>query len=195
VEGVDIFTGVIAPYINLAIFLVLATWMLKGPIRNALSAKRDAYEELVKKARAAKDEAEKRNLELKDRLVKLDREVDEIRVKAQSQAEEEARQVVANAEALAEHLKREARRIAEAEIAAAKVELQKEIIEQVKQQTISQLQASLDDSRHHQVVQQGLGNLSRVSIEKLDQDNTAVARPIAHQNQNNQSQIRAEVNS
>ncbi|HYX35041.1 MAG TPA: ATP synthase F0 subunit B [Oligoflexus sp.] len=194
-EGVDIFTGVIAPYINLAIFLVLATWMLKGPIRNALAAKRNAYEDLVRKASAAKEEAEKRNLELKERLVQLDREVEEIRIKAQAQAEQEARQVVASAESLAEHLKREARRIAEAEVAAAKVELQRDIIEQVKLQTIEQLRANLDDNRQHQVVQQGLNTLGAVrSIGSHEQDAEVLPHPSVVQNQT-KSPVRAEVNS
>jgi len=196
VEGVDIFTGVIAPYINLAIFLVLATLMLRGPIRNALSAKRNAYDELVKKASAAKEEAEKRNLELKDRLVKLDREVEEIRLKAQAQAEMEARQVVASAESLAEHLKREARRIAEAEIASAKEGLQREIIEQVKLQTVEQLRASLDDNRQHQVVQQGLNTLGGVrSIASNDKDADVLPHPSVIKNENTKSPVRAEVNS
>ncbi|HET9238874.1 MAG TPA: ATP synthase F0 subunit B [Oligoflexus sp.] len=195
-EGVDIFTGVIAPYINLAIFLVLATLMLRGPIRNALSAKRNAYEELVKKASAAKEEAEKRNLELKERLVKLDREVDDIRVKAQAQAEQEARQVVANAEALAEHLKREARRIAEAEIAAAKENLQREIIEQVKLQTVEQLKAALDDNRQHQVVQQSLKTLGGVRAVPSDStDADVLPHPSALQSQTPKTPVRAEVNS
>ncbi|WP_141736712.1 ATP synthase F0 subunit B [Oligoflexus tunisiensis] len=195
-EGVDIFTGVIAPYINLGIFLILATLMLRGPVRNALAAKRNAYEDLVRKASAAKEEAEKRNLELKDRLVKLDREVEEIRVKAQTQAEQEARQVVANAEALAEHLKREARRIAEAEIAAAREELQRDIIEQVKIQTIEQLRASLDDNRQHQVVQQGLNTLGGVRPAKsLTAEAEVVPYPSVHPTQKPQSPVRAEVNS
>jgi F-type H+-transporting ATPase subunit b len=196
VEGVDIFTGVIAPYVNLAIFLVLATLLFKGPIRNALSAKRLAYDDLVKKASEAKEEAEQRNLELKDRLVRLDREVEEIRVKAQAQAEQEARQVIASAEALAEHLKREARRIAEAEIAAAKEGLQREIIEQVKLQTVEQLRASLDDSRQHQVVQQSLGTLGGVpAIAFVDKDAEILPHPSVHQHHNTKSPVRAEVNS
>ncbi len=195
-EGVDIFTGVIAPYINLVIFLVLATLMLRGPIRNALAAKRNAYEDLVKKASAAKEEAEKRNLELKERLAKLDREVEDIRVKAHAQAEQEARQLVASAETLADHLKREARRIAEAEIAAAKENLQREIIEQVKLQTVEQLKAALDDNRQHQVVQQGLKTLGGVRQNPNGQaDAEVLPHPSVHAAQSTQSQVRAEVNS
>ena len=194
-EGVDIFAGVIAPYINLVIFLVLATLMLRGPIRNALAAKRNAYEDLVRKASAAKEEAEKRNLELKDRLVKLDREVEDIRTKARVQAEQEARQVVASAESLAEHLKREARRIAETEIAVAKENLQREIIEQVKIQTVEQLKAALDDTRQHQVVQQSLNTLGGVRATPSQQEDAdVVPHPSLHQ-QTPKSPVRAEVNS
>lgn len=195
-EGVDIFTGVIAPYVNLVIFLILATLMLRGPIRNALSAKRNAYDELVRKASAAKEEAEKRNQELKERLVKLDREVEDIRVKAKAQAEAEARQVVANAETLAEHLRREARRIAEAEIAAAKENLQNEIIEQVKLQTVEQLKAALDDNRQHQVVQQSLHTLGGVrAAPSLQADAEVLPHPSSLQQQTPKTPVRAEVNS
>jgi len=167
VEGVDILNGVIFPYVNLAIFLVLATMLFKGPIKNGLASKRVAYEDLVKRAMAAKEEAEARNRELKERLVSLDREVDEIKAKARIQAELEAKQLVDSAEHLAEHLKREARRIAEAEIASAKVELQRDIIEQVKRQTVEQLKLSLDDARQHQLVRLGLNDLSQVRSEVI----------------------------
>jgi F-type H+-transporting ATPase subunit b len=122
--------------------------------------------------------------------------VEEIRVKAQTQAEEEARQLVANAEALAEHLKREARRIAEAEIAAARDDLQREIIEQVKLQTVEQLRASLDDNRQHQVVQQGLNTLGGVRPGRsVNSEAEVVPHPSVHQSQKPQSPVRAEVNS
>lgn len=191
-EGVDIFTGVIAPYVNLAIFLVLATLMLKGPIKNALAAKREAYEDLVRKAKAAKEEAEKRNRELQERLVQLDKEVEAIQVKAKAQAEQEARQVVANAEALAEHLKKEARRIAEAEIAAAKHELQREIIAEVQKATVEQLKAALDDNRQHQVIQKDLNSLGQIPSARSGSAG-AGAQGAVPQNQNNLSQVRAEV--
>lgn len=194
-EGVDIFTGVIAPYVNLAIFLVLATLMLRGPLRKALAAKRDAYEDLVKKATAAKEEAERKNVELNERLSKLDREIESIRVKARVQAEEEARQVVANAEALAEHLKREARRIADAEVAAAKHELQREIMEQVKLQTVDQLKAALNESRQHQVIQQSLGSLGDKQLHPDAGAAEVIAHPGVHHNQVSKSQVRVEVNS
>ncbi len=166
-EGVDILNGVIFPYINLAIFLILAIMMFKRPIKNGLASKRVAYEELVKRAMAAKEEAEARNQELKERLVSLDKEIEEIKLKARIQAEMEAKQLIDSAEHLAEHLKREARRIAETEVASAKAELQRDIIEQVKRQTVEQLKLSLDDARQHQVVQLGLNNLSQVRAEVI----------------------------
>ncbi|MCX6129512.1 MAG: ATP synthase F0 subunit B [Proteobacteria bacterium] len=164
-EGVDLLTGVIFPYINLAIFLVLATLMLRGPIKKALFAKREAYLDLVKKAGIAKDEAFKRQHELKDRLSQLDKEIEGLRTQAKIQAEQEAKVLIANAEQLAEHMKREARRIAEAELASAKSELRQEIIKQVRQETIVQLQQSLDASRQHQLVQLSVASLAQVPVE------------------------------
>lgn len=158
-ENFDFLNSFLFPYINWIIFLILAYIMLKKPFLSALAAKRQSYADLLEKASLAKEEAERRNLELKQRLARLDQEVADIRSKARQQAEEEAKALVTSAEQLAEHLKREAKRIAEAEIAAAKVALQQEILQQVKVQTAEHIQKNLDEQAHHRVIKQGLNQI------------------------------------
>lgn len=159
-ENFDFLNSFLFPYINWIIFLVLAYIMLRKPFLNALAAKRKNYAELLERANVAREEAERRNQELKTRLARLDQEVADIRNKARQQAEEEARALVTSAEQLAEHLKREAKRIADAEVAAARVALQAEILEQVKVQTAEHIQRNLDEQAHHRVIKQGLTQIT-----------------------------------
>lgn len=166
-EGVELLTGVVFPYINFAIFLVLATFMFRRPIKNALSAKRDSYQTLVKKASLAKEEAEARQRDLQLRLANIDQEIGELRQQAKIQAGIDAKTLISNAEKLAEHLQREAHRIAAAEVAAAKVELQHEIMKLVKQQVIDKVQKKLDASRQQLVIHQNLVSLGNIRAEKL----------------------------
>ena len=158
-ENFDFLNSFLFPYINWIVFLILATMVLRKPLVNALASKRSAYAELMQKASQAKEEAERRNAELKERLARLDREVDEIRSQARQQAEQEAQSMVLAGEQLAAHLQKEARRIADAEVAAAKLELQREVLAQVKAQTAEQIMKNLDLAAHHRVVQQGLAQL------------------------------------
>ncbi len=159
-ENFDFLNSFLFPYINWIIFLILAYLMLRKPLINALAAKRHNYAELVEKANLARAEAEKRNAELKQRLARLDQEVAAIKATAHQQADEEARAMVSSAEQLAEHLKREAKRIADAEVSAAKIALQKEILELVKVQAAEHIQKNLDSATHHRVIQDGLAHIN-----------------------------------
>ncbi len=165
-EHFDFLNSFLFPYINLIIFVVLAYWMLKKPFVGAIAAKREAFNELMKKAGAAKEEAEKRNQELKRRLDQLDQEVDQIKKQSKDQAEQEAQAILQNAQQLAEHLKKEAKRIAEAEVSAAKATLQQEIIKQVYALSISEIQKTLDEGKQQKIVQSGLKSLDQVKVEE-----------------------------
>lgn len=164
-EGVDLFNGIVFPYINLLIFLILAFLLFRNPIKNALMARKVAYEELLQKAKAAKEEAEARNAELRQRLRSLDDEVNGIRLRAEAQALEEAKAIVTSAEQLALHLKAEAKRIAESEVLAAKQGLREEIIKQVKSETLVQLQAQLSETKQHQVIRSNMDKLTGLQTE------------------------------
>ncbi len=164
-ENFDFFNSFLFPYVNLAVFLVLAYFILRKPFVGAISAKREAFNELMKKASAAKLEAEKRNQELKTRLSQLDKEVDAIKKQFKEQAEQEAKAIVQNAEQLAEHLRKEAKRIADAEIAAAKAAIEQEILKQVHSLATKEIQKNLDQTKQTKVIQQGLGALDAVQVE------------------------------
>ncbi len=165
-EHFDFFNSFLFPYINLIIFLILAYFILRKPFVGAIAAKRESFNELVKKASAAKLEAEKRNQELKNRLSQLDKEVDEIRKQFKDQAELEAKAIIQNAEQLAEHLRKEAKRIADAEVAAARSAIEQEILKQVHKVAVAEIQKGLDQGKQAKVIKQGLGALDSVGKEE-----------------------------
>ncbi|GEM_PF-3229365 len=164
-ENFDFLGSFLFPYINWIVFLVLAYLLFKKPILTILAARRQSFNERVQKANEAKEEAERRHQELQARLAQLDQEIASLTSKGRAAADLEAQAIQSSAEQLAEHLRREARRIAEAEVAAAKVELQREILVQVKAHTIDQVEKSLDAGRHQKVVKQSLASLSQVPSE------------------------------
>ncbi|RYZ54169.1 MAG: hypothetical protein EOP07_16450 [Proteobacteria bacterium] len=159
-ENFDLLNSFIFPYVNLAIFLVLAVLILKKPLQGALTGKREAYLTMLDRANTAKEEAERKQRELEARLKSLDAEMSRIRNEVKEAAEQEAKAILVSAEQLAEHLKREARRIAEAEVTAAKEEIRGEILNLVRQKTAEELARTLDDSRQHKIVQQSLNSLT-----------------------------------
>ena len=159
-ENFDLLQSFIFPYVNLAIFLVAAYFVLKGPILGALKSRRESYLALVERSNKAKAEAERQHQELDARLKGLDGELAKMRQDVKDAAEAEAKAIVANAEALAEHLKKEARRIAEAEVTAAKESVRKEILNQVQAQTAEELKRSLDAGRQHKIVASNIDSLA-----------------------------------
>lgn len=163
-ENFDFVQSFLFPYINLAIFLTLAVFILKKPILNALSGKRDSYLVQLDRANAAKEEAERKHRELDARLKGLDAELARMRSEVKAAAEQEAAAIVASGTSLAEHLKREARRIAEAEVATAKEAIREEILAQVRQKTADELKRTLDDGRQHQIIKHALNDVSRVGV-------------------------------
>ncbi|MBC7661787.1 MAG: ATP synthase F0 subunit B [Chitinophagaceae bacterium] len=166
-ENFDLLNSFIFPYVNLAIFLVLAVYILKKPIQNALRGKRDSYLVMLERANHAKEEAERKHREIEARFKALDSEMNRIRAEVKESADLEAQAILTSAQQLAEHLKHEAKRIAVAEITAAKEAVRADILQQVKQKTAEELARTLDDSRQHKIVQQSLNTLPNIKELKL----------------------------
>lgn len=142
-ENVHWLTGIVFPYLNLALFLFLAVKFLKKPMLGAIGSKKQEYLELLKEANKAKEEALLKHEALQLQLEKMDSELEEIKEKAKSQAELEAAKIVESAHALAHHLKQEAKRIAEAEVELARKEIQEEIISSVQDKVVEKIKEQL----------------------------------------------------
>ncbi len=131
-------------------------------MKAALASRRESYLALLERANKAKEEAESKHRELDARVKGLDAELQRMRDQVKSAAEQEAQSILSSGASLAEHLKREAKRIADAEVTAAKEAIRAEILAEVRQKTADELKRSLDDNRQHQIVKQGLNSLNGI---------------------------------
>ena len=159
-EQIDTFVGIIAPFTNFIIFLVLAFIFFRKPAAAAATKKREEFQKVLEEAQKTKRDAETQLAQLNDRMAQLDAELASIRANAKITADAEAAQIVADAERLAGHLRDEARRIADAEVDKARATLRNEIIAAVKENVTNRARAELDKNSHLELVKKRIGGLA-----------------------------------
>lgn len=164
-ENVDIWLGVVAPYINFAIFIFLALKLFKKPILGLLSAKKDDYEKLLNEAKKAREEAVAQKESLEKRLASIDDEINKMKSDAKAIAEKDAEDIVEKAKALAAHLETEAQRVAEAQLQEAQQTIRHEIVEKVKVAVSQKLGSDLSEDGHAKVIGQKINDLGGIKRE------------------------------
>jgi len=164
-EQLDTFMGIIVPYANFALFIILAVVFFRSPARAAAKKKREAFEAQMREASRVKQEAEAKLLELQTRMNNMDREVAEMMDTAKKSAAIEADKIVSDAERLAQHLQSEAVRVANAEAEKARATLRDEIIAEAMVQVTKKLQSELSEKDHGALVKSRLGKLQELRAE------------------------------
>ena len=76
--GVDTLTGIVFPYANFVLFLILLWRFAKKPAKAAAEKKSEEYRLLYEKASASYEEAKERLDGLSDRYSSLEREIEAI---------------------------------------------------------------------------------------------------------------------
>ena len=87
-------------------------------------------------------------------------EIEDIKAKAVAQAKKEADHLTDEAKKLANHLTSEAKRVASAEISAAKVELEKQLLESAKTAVVAKLSSELSQDKQQSLIEKGISNLN-----------------------------------
>ncbi|NRA65767.1 MAG: ATP synthase F0 subunit B [Pseudobacteriovorax sp.] len=164
-EDFNIITGVVIPYTNLAIFLILGNKFLKKPIVNAIAARKTDYVKLLEVANQSKAEAEAKHKELSDRLAQLDSEMESIKTNIVDQANKEADKLIEDAKRLASHIKTEASRIASSEVELARKEIQDEIIESVHSEVVNQVTSRVTEASHDSIFEKQLQLVKNIGEE------------------------------
>ncbi|MBM4251023.1 MAG: hypothetical protein FJ146_03555 [Deltaproteobacteria bacterium] len=164
-EHVDVLMGIILPYANFAIFLGLAIFFFRKPAKAAAKKRRDQFEKLMAEAAAARDEAVARLNELKQREASIEAELEAIKKASLSSAEQEAAKILDDAEKLAKHLRTEASRIAAAEVAKARAELRREIVETAADSVRDKLKRDLSTEAQVKIVSKKIDELKHVSAQ------------------------------
>ena len=163
-EHVNLITGIIIPYFNFALFLVLCVVFFRKPLAALALNRRKEFELAIQEATKVKDEALRKNQELTARLRRLGDEVEAIKSGVALAAEKDAQRMVAEAESLAKNLIEDARRMADAEVDRAKHALKSEIVTQVREAVINKIKHDLKPADHAAMIQKKLGNLGEINV-------------------------------
>ncbi len=157
----DPIMGQFIPTFNFLVFALLAYLFLKGPIKKAMTAKRQSYLDLKAEAEKLKKEAEAQLAEAKLRNSVLEKEVADIVAKGTEDALKESERILNEARALAAHINLEAKRIAATELAEAKRALEKEIIGSIKNEIITKVASELSGERGQKYSQSLISNITQ----------------------------------
>lgn len=161
-EHFDIF-----PFINFSIYLAILYVFARPALSKIMSAKRDLFLKQAQEAQKAKLQAEEEANVLRKKLAGLDKEMSTILANAKASAEAEAAAIIKSAEQLSDHLRSEAKRIAQAEVAAARLGLQKEIIAEVTAAVAKRLASDLSSEQHADLILNNVSALKTVNLRSL----------------------------
>ncbi len=115
--------------INFAILVGVLYKLLKNPIANYFSSRRENIKRLLEDMERRKEEAERKCAEYKAKLAVLDKEVEKIVQEYIEQGERERAKIIEAAERQAEYIKQQAQIAIQQEIKAAKDALREEVAE------------------------------------------------------------------
>jgi len=168
-QHVDLIKGIIIPYANFFVFLLLAYFLMKKPFAAMVLGRRKSFEELLHKANQEKEEAMARAQKLEAKLNSLYDEVEKIKENAKLIGSKEADKIVLEAEELAKHLIEEAHRVAAAEVTRAKNELRAEIVQEVMKDVRKKIQQDLGEKTKLEIVHRQVEVLKNLTAHHIGQ--------------------------
>ena len=141
---------------NFVVLLAALIFVLRKPVKQALSSRIKTIKEQLEDLQAQKAEAEKRLAQYNEKLSQLEGEAEKI-VKGYIQQGNEAKaKIIKEAEATAEKLQQQAKRNIEHEFGKARQELQKDVVEKSLVQAEEMLKKSITDQDQDKLVNEYL---------------------------------------
>jgi F-type H+-transporting ATPase subunit b len=116
--------------INFLLYAGLLVYLLRKPVREYFSGRKEKFNSALNKAAQAKNEAEAQKREVQTRIDELTRTSQAELARAKSEAAELQTRIMKEAEEISAHLKSEANRSATFEIERAKNELRESLLSQ-----------------------------------------------------------------
>jgi F0F1-type ATP synthase membrane subunit b/b' len=151
-------------FLNLAIFLVVAIYILRRPISEALGTRREAIKQELVQAREQKAQALAKLAEAESLLSRLDADVRAIQEHAHQEAESERQRVAAATTAEVEKLKQQAEREIQTADKVARKALReffaKRSVELARETVRSRMRP--EDDRH--LMEESIGELRRARV-------------------------------
>ena len=107
-------------FLNLAVFIVIMTFLLRSKLRNAMQARAGAIKQELLVAKQERDQALAKLAEVESRLARLDEETASIKAKAEAEAEAEKQRLILATEQEVGRIREQAKREIESAAKAAK---------------------------------------------------------------------------
>ena len=153
---------VIAKIFNLLLFAVVMYFVLRRPLAEAFSARREGIRRDLMRAEEERREAVAKLEEVEGRLARLDSEVEAIREQAQREAAEERARIERAAEEEARKIREQARREIESASKAARAELRAYAAEQSVRMAEEMIRREIRPEDDAHLVKEYVGELGGV---------------------------------
>lgn len=160
---IDPLLGIIAPFVNFTLFIILAFIFFKKPILNAIATKRKTFEKAAREAALARETAEKELQATKKEFDSLNSKIMTMKQEAKLAAEAEAKAIVEQARMLATNIEKDAKSKIRNEVQKAKSDLRSEIGKVLETTLREQLEAKFKDSEASEFNQKQVSSLEAIN--------------------------------
>jgi F-type H+-transporting ATPase subunit b len=151
-------------FLNLAIFLAAAIYVLRKPINRALLARRDAIQQELVTAQQERDQALARVAEADSLLGRLDEDVRAVQKQANEEAALEKQRIAASTEREIEKLKQQAQREMETADKLARKELRQFLAEKSVQMARESIRTQMRPEDDTALIRENIGELRRTTV-------------------------------
>lgn len=151
-------------FLNLAIFLAAAIYVLRKPINRALLARRDAIQQELVTAQQEREQALARVAEADSLLGRLDEDVRAVQKQANEEAALEKQRIAASTEREIEKLKQQAQREMETADKLARKELRQFLAEKSVQMARESIRTQMRPEDDTALIRENIGELRRTTV-------------------------------
>lgn len=151
-------------FLNLAIFLVAAVYVLRKPINQALLSRREAIQQELVTAQQERDRAHARVAEADSLLSRLDDDVRAVDEQAQQEAKSERQRIATSTERELEKLKQQAQREVETAGKLARKELRQFLAEKSVQMARESIRTRMRPEDDAALISESISELRRTTV-------------------------------
>ena len=151
-------------FLNLAIFLTAAIYVLRKPINQALLSRREAIQQELAAAQQERDQAQARVAEADSLLSRLADAVRAVEQQAQQEAESERQRIATSAEREIEKLKQQAQREVETAGKLARKELLQFLAEKSVQMARESIRTRMRPEDDTALIRESISELRRTTV-------------------------------
>ena len=151
-------------FLNLAIFIVAALYVLRKPISAALATRRESIRQELVAAQTEREQALARVAEAEDLLSRVDEHVAAIRKQAQQEAKSEKERLAAAAVSEIQKLKQQAQREMESADKLARKELRQFLAQRSVELARESVRGQMRPEDDTLLIKENIGDLRRITV-------------------------------